>query len=260
MYSSGEGRWLSPDPIGGDISNPQSLNRYAYVLNNPTSLIDPLGLQWITSGANPADPCNDFQFAISHAQCPRIPSPGVWCVGGYCPPFPPGGGGGGGGGGGSGGGGAGGGGGRGGTPPGGNAAPPDAGCEFGGCGGAAPGSEFQDGTAAAGLSTPWIIRVTSWGWPYIVRGLVAAAAGVEAAGATTVAAVAVVPLVLVQTGADPWRQMRRTKRSNSQYEADLVVCRNLKAPGARARCYESALNRKNRCLDGWDPLPPLIKW
>jgi RHS repeat-associated protein len=100
MYSSGQGRWLSPDPIGGDTSNPQSLNRYAYVLNNPTNLIDPLGLQWITSGANPADPCNDFQFAISHAQCPRIPYPGVWCVGGYCPPFPPGGSTGGGGGGG----------------------------------------------------------------------------------------------------------------------------------------------------------------
>ena len=42
--ASNQGRWLSPDPIGGDISNPQSLNRYAYVLNNPTTLIDPLGL------------------------------------------------------------------------------------------------------------------------------------------------------------------------------------------------------------------------
>jgi RHS repeat-associated protein len=38
------GRWLSPDPLGGDVTNPQSLNRYAYVLNNPTTLIDPLGL------------------------------------------------------------------------------------------------------------------------------------------------------------------------------------------------------------------------
>ena len=38
------GRWLSPDPLGGDITNPQSLNRYAYVLDNPTTLIDPLGL------------------------------------------------------------------------------------------------------------------------------------------------------------------------------------------------------------------------
>ena len=39
------GRWMSPDPVGGDITNPQSLNRYAYVTNNPTSLTDPLGLQ-----------------------------------------------------------------------------------------------------------------------------------------------------------------------------------------------------------------------
>jgi RHS repeat-associated protein len=39
------GRWLSPDPLGGDVTNPQSLNRYAYVLNNPTTLVDPLGLQ-----------------------------------------------------------------------------------------------------------------------------------------------------------------------------------------------------------------------
>jgi len=46
-------RWLSPDPVAGDVMNPQSLperagifdNRYAYVLNNPTTLIDPLGLQ-----------------------------------------------------------------------------------------------------------------------------------------------------------------------------------------------------------------------
>jgi RHS repeat-associated protein len=42
------GRWLSPDPAGlgaVDPTNPQSLNRYAYVLNNPMTLIDPLGLQ-----------------------------------------------------------------------------------------------------------------------------------------------------------------------------------------------------------------------
>jgi RHS repeat-associated protein len=43
-YASNLGRWLSPDPVAGDITNPQSLNRYAYVLNNPCSLVDPLGL------------------------------------------------------------------------------------------------------------------------------------------------------------------------------------------------------------------------
>jgi RHS repeat-associated protein len=43
-YEQNLGRWLSPDPLGGDITNPQSLNRYAYVLNNPTTLVDPVGL------------------------------------------------------------------------------------------------------------------------------------------------------------------------------------------------------------------------
>jgi RHS repeat-associated protein len=52
---STQGRWISPDPAGVnavDPTNPQSWNRYAYVLNNPLSSIDPLGLdttayQWI---------------------------------------------------------------------------------------------------------------------------------------------------------------------------------------------------------------------
>jgi RHS repeat-associated protein len=44
LQSPGLGRWLSPDPLGGDNTNPQSLNRYAYVLNNPTTFVDSLGL------------------------------------------------------------------------------------------------------------------------------------------------------------------------------------------------------------------------
>jgi RHS repeat-associated protein len=44
FYASSLGRWHSPDPAAGDITNPQSLNRYAYVLNNPTTLTDRLGL------------------------------------------------------------------------------------------------------------------------------------------------------------------------------------------------------------------------
>ena len=42
-YNPGLGRWMTPDPIGGDVTNPQSFNRYAYVLNNPTTLTDPSG-------------------------------------------------------------------------------------------------------------------------------------------------------------------------------------------------------------------------
>jgi RHS repeat-associated protein len=51
FYSMGLGRWLSPDPFGPDVTNPQSLNAYPYALNNPTSLEDPLGLQPCPVGA-----------------------------------------------------------------------------------------------------------------------------------------------------------------------------------------------------------------
>jgi hypothetical protein len=43
MYESNLGRWMTPDPVAGDVTNPQSLNRYTYVLNNPVNLVDPLG-------------------------------------------------------------------------------------------------------------------------------------------------------------------------------------------------------------------------
>ncbi len=42
-YINRFGRFASPDPLAGSVSNPQSLNRYAYVLNDPVDLIDPLG-------------------------------------------------------------------------------------------------------------------------------------------------------------------------------------------------------------------------
>ncbi len=47
MFSSTQGRWLSPDPAGkraAKPANPQSWNRYAYVLNNACNAVDPLGL------------------------------------------------------------------------------------------------------------------------------------------------------------------------------------------------------------------------
>lgn len=46
QYSQVEGRWLSPDPYMGsyNFANPQSLNRYAYVGNNPLAFVDPSGL------------------------------------------------------------------------------------------------------------------------------------------------------------------------------------------------------------------------
>src|SRR6266571_4764688 len=41
------GRFSSPDPLSGTTGNPQSLNKYAYALNDPGNLRDPLGLDTI---------------------------------------------------------------------------------------------------------------------------------------------------------------------------------------------------------------------
>jgi RHS repeat-associated protein len=54
-FDPAAGRWLSPDPLGwGAVTPeyPQSLNRYAYVENNPLSLTDAGGLSciWVTQG------------------------------------------------------------------------------------------------------------------------------------------------------------------------------------------------------------------
>lgn len=71
-YSSGEGRWLSPDPAGTaavDPTNPQSWNRYAYVMSNPLGAIDPTGtcdpetdasctVQCNIGSGQPCRPCN----------------------------------------------------------------------------------------------------------------------------------------------------------------------------------------------------------
>jgi RHS repeat-associated protein len=56
-YASAQGRWLSPDPYIGsyDLTNPQSMNRYAYALNNPTSIG---GLFWI--GRDTGDESTDY--------------------------------------------------------------------------------------------------------------------------------------------------------------------------------------------------------
>jgi RHS repeat-associated protein len=47
--SPSQGRWISPDPAGRGavtLANPQSWNRYSYVLNNPLALTDPTGMKW----------------------------------------------------------------------------------------------------------------------------------------------------------------------------------------------------------------------
>ena len=58
-----QGRWPSPDPAGlaeVDPTNPQSWNRYAYVMNNPLAYIDPTGLCNKQVGPACADPDNPY--------------------------------------------------------------------------------------------------------------------------------------------------------------------------------------------------------
>ena len=54
-YDPSAGRWLSPDPSGWgavSLSAPQSLNRYAYVQNNPMQAVDPTGLDCLYLNSN----------------------------------------------------------------------------------------------------------------------------------------------------------------------------------------------------------------
>jgi len=78
----GLGRWASPDPVRGRVDFPQGQNLYAYVLNNPTNLTDPLGLN---GGSGWPWPCFTW-FGCPPAPCPGPPP--------YIPgaPYPPGGG------------------------------------------------------------------------------------------------------------------------------------------------------------------------
>lgn len=48
MYGSGVGRFTSPDPTLASTKRavPQSWNRYAYALNNPSKYVDPSGMIW----------------------------------------------------------------------------------------------------------------------------------------------------------------------------------------------------------------------
>jgi RHS repeat-associated protein len=54
-YANRLGKFMQPDPMGGFIGNPQSLNRYTYSLADPISLFDPTGLD-VDPQDNPDDP------------------------------------------------------------------------------------------------------------------------------------------------------------------------------------------------------------
>ncbi|MGA9565977.1 MAG: RHS repeat-associated core domain-containing protein [Candidatus Korobacteraceae bacterium] len=102
QHSAAQGRWLVPDPAGlaaADLTNPQTWNRYAYVMNNPLSRIDPLGLcdepdQWdsSTNTVTGSQPCQSWWTFVIQG----LPQYAYCAFTGSCSPYPPGGGGGGG--------------------------------------------------------------------------------------------------------------------------------------------------------------------
>ena len=59
-YNSTHGRFTSVDPLtaSANIKNPQTFNRYSYVLNSPYKFVDPLGLISENAGTC-GDGCND---------------------------------------------------------------------------------------------------------------------------------------------------------------------------------------------------------
>jgi RHS repeat-associated protein len=57
--SSSMGRFMSPDPVGGKRVDPQTLNKYSYVRNNPLTLTDPTGLYTCMDDSNQCKTKND---------------------------------------------------------------------------------------------------------------------------------------------------------------------------------------------------------
>ncbi len=75
-YVNRFGRFCSPDPLGGSTADPQSLNRYAYVHNDPVNFTDPLGLRcviWYNFNWHPSQTTE-----IPHE--PPVVQPGYWSL------------------------------------------------------------------------------------------------------------------------------------------------------------------------------------
>src|SRR5258708_4617349 len=59
-YANALGRFITADPLGGHYDDPQTLNKYAYVRNNPTTLTDPTGLDiWLKGCGKDSSTCKD---------------------------------------------------------------------------------------------------------------------------------------------------------------------------------------------------------
>jgi RHS repeat-associated protein len=66
--NSSLGRFMSPDPIGGQKIDPQTLNKYSYVRNNPINFTDPTGLYTCKDDNNKCQTKKDIAFEKSRQQ------------------------------------------------------------------------------------------------------------------------------------------------------------------------------------------------
>jgi RHS repeat-associated protein len=83
-YTAPLARFLSPDPgnAGADLTNPQSWNGYAYVLNNPLALVDPSGMD---TSNDCGGPCVPFSYVngtcvVSVSYHNQTDSTGTWAM------------------------------------------------------------------------------------------------------------------------------------------------------------------------------------
>jgi len=59
--ASSLGRFMTPDPLGGKLTDPQSLNRFSYVRNSPLNLTDPTGM-YVCADSTKCDSDSDKAF------------------------------------------------------------------------------------------------------------------------------------------------------------------------------------------------------
>jgi len=64
--SSAQGRFTSPDPGGGHLEDPQTLNRYAYARNNPLRFTDSTGLDFYLDCKEESDTCHNGNVGNWH--------------------------------------------------------------------------------------------------------------------------------------------------------------------------------------------------